>query len=357
MHVRQIPLREPVRTLDRTMRLRLQPRSSHPIASRSWKKNTNCSAARWTISTRPRLKARRNIVFACRESRFSICFENRGNVASIGCPGLVTGNPDIFGSSNSFGGSLRQSQFGLEVIGPTLAGARTRGEVQFDFAGGFPDAPNGVTLGIMRLRTGTIHMDWATNFRGCRSRRAILFAALADVVRDPGGAGDGICGKSLDWMPQVTRRAPFRSVRKLHNHGPGRNSRSRSLEKTPYSVYSNYSTCTIVVRRQENSLVSLRMRRAAAWSTLIVRAAGDGRRRRILQPSKLGLRTLRQRLEWYVDWIVPFGKGFTWSGEFYRGQALGGLGGGALSQRLFSGSRSTLLRRHRDSIRSEDGRN
>src|SRR5262249_12858610 len=86
-------------------------------------------------------------------------FANHGNFASADTADLG-GSPDLVGRSNSFGGSLRQSQFGVEVFGPDIAGAHTRGEVQFDFAGGFPDAPNGVTLGIMRLRTGTIHFDW-----------------------------------------------------------------------------------------------------------------------------------------------------------------------------------------------------
>ena len=51
------------------------------------------------------------------------------------------------GSSGTFGGSLRQSQIGLEAFGPTIAGARTSANVQFDFAGGFPYTPNGVSFG------------------------------------------------------------------------------------------------------------------------------------------------------------------------------------------------------------------
>src|ERR1700693_5173409 len=86
-------------------------------------------------------------------------FTNRGGVLNADLPGLVDG-PDPLGRSNSTGFSLRQSQIGLEVFGPQIAGARIRGELQADFAGGFPAAPNGAVFGLLRLRTGTVHVDW-----------------------------------------------------------------------------------------------------------------------------------------------------------------------------------------------------
>src|SRR6201984_160129 len=86
-------------------------------------------------------------------------FSNRGGILNADLPGLVDA-PDALGRSNSTGFSLRQSQIGLEVFGPEIAGAKTHGELQADFAGGFPSAPNGVVFGLMRLRTATIHLDW-----------------------------------------------------------------------------------------------------------------------------------------------------------------------------------------------------
>ena len=71
---------------------------------------------------------------------------NRGNVENQDFPQIAT-PPSTLASSGTFGASLRQSQIGFEAFGPTIAGARTGGEVQFDFAGGFPAAPNGVSFG------------------------------------------------------------------------------------------------------------------------------------------------------------------------------------------------------------------
>ena len=82
-------------------------------------------------------------------------FSNRGDVDNQDFPTLALG-----GSQRSFGATLRQSELGLEIFGPQLAGARTRGDVQLDFSGGFPQNVNGVTAGLVRLRTATLHLDW-----------------------------------------------------------------------------------------------------------------------------------------------------------------------------------------------------
>jgi hypothetical protein len=56
---------------------------------------------------------------------------------------------------------LRQSEIGFEAFGPTLAGARTKADLQLDLAGGFPPVPNGISSGLARLRTATLRMDWS----------------------------------------------------------------------------------------------------------------------------------------------------------------------------------------------------
>ena len=60
----------------------------------------------------------------------------------------------------TFAATLRQSEVGLEIFGPNLAGARTSADVQFDFAGGFPATGNGVNFGIVRLQTASLRFDW-----------------------------------------------------------------------------------------------------------------------------------------------------------------------------------------------------
>ena len=85
---------------------------------------------------------------------------NQGVVDRIDLPSLAYPRP-AGDSGGSFGATLRQSEIGFEVFGPTLAGAKTRADLQLDLAGGFPAVPNGVNSGLLRLRTGTMRMEWA----------------------------------------------------------------------------------------------------------------------------------------------------------------------------------------------------
>jgi hypothetical protein len=87
-------------------------------------------------------------------------FSNKGFVENQDIPTVALPVPPGV-SSGSFGATLRQSQLGLEVFGPHIAGARASADLQLDFAGGFQSTWNGVNTGIVRLRTATLRLDWA----------------------------------------------------------------------------------------------------------------------------------------------------------------------------------------------------
>ena len=105
-------------------------------------------------------------------------FSNRGVVDNQDFPGIAEEREPVFDSAGTFGGSLRQSQIGLEAFGPDIAGAHTSANVRFDFSGGFPNVPNGTTMGMVRLRTGTIGLDWA-NTSIIAGQDYLFFAPLA----------------------------------------------------------------------------------------------------------------------------------------------------------------------------------
>src|ERR1700686_2696193 len=84
---------------------------------------------------------------------------NQGWVDNIDIPTLAGAKPPG-DSGGSFGATLRQSEIGFEAFGPNVAGAKTRADLQLDLAGGFPSVPNGINSGLLRLRTGTMRMDW-----------------------------------------------------------------------------------------------------------------------------------------------------------------------------------------------------
>src|ERR1700682_5474874 len=106
-------------------------------------------------------------------------------------------------SRSSFGVTLRQSQIRLQAFGPDIAGARTSADLQFDFAGGFPNTPNGAVMGLMRLRTGTIRLDWA-NTSIVAGQDHLFFAPLAPTsLASLAAPALSYSGNLWAWTPQV----------------------------------------------------------------------------------------------------------------------------------------------------------
>lgn len=255
-------------------------------------------------------------------------FSNRGAVDNADVPGLGDA-PDAIGRSNSTGLTLRQSIFGLEVFGPQLGGARTRGDVQFDFAGGFQATPNGVTFGLMRLRTGTLHLDWA-HTSIVAGQDAPFFSALSPTsfatVAEPAFA---YAGNLWTWIPQirVEHRFAVSENSTITLQGgildgltgePAASTYRRTAQAGEFSRQPGYAA------------------RAAVSHTLFG------------QPLSFGVGGYYSRQNWgfgrnvdgwagTLDWVAPLGSRFSFTGEFYRGRALGGLGGGLYHSAVFSG--------------------
>src|SRR5882724_5803974 len=141
----------------------MAPGNSSPVEERISKLEENQQLADSKIAEQNQTKVESGSKYRLRFTGIVLLnmFENRGTVDNEDFP-LLAVNPQFqfLSSGASFGGSLRQSQIGIEAFGPTIAGAQTSARVQFDFAGGFPEVPNGASFGIMRLRTATIRLDW-----------------------------------------------------------------------------------------------------------------------------------------------------------------------------------------------------
>ena len=107
-------------------------------------------------------------------------FSNHGATDNQDFPSYVTGSS---AGTGNFGATMRQSEIGLEVFGPTLIGAKTSASLQADFAGGFPSTWNGVDSGIFRLRTASMRMDWKNTSLVAGQDNAFFSPAHPYVVR------------------------------------------------------------------------------------------------------------------------------------------------------------------------------
>ena len=263
-------------------------------------------------------------------------FSNSGYVDHLEVPGIaLPSNPSQTGANTggSFAATYRQSQFGLEVYGPTLAGARTQGNLVVDLFGEFPETVNGTAAGMFRFRTGTIRFDW---------KRTSLVGGMDSLFFSPiyptSFASVGIpplsySGNLWAWIPQL--RVEHRMA------------------------VSEASTVTL-----SGGIFDPLTGEAPPNEFLRIPGAGESSRQpgygsRLEwshkvggQPLILGVGGYYNRENWgfdrtvdgwvaNTDWSVPFGQYFQLSGKFYSGRAIGGLGAGVGRSVVFNGSLSS----------------
>jgi hypothetical protein len=253
--------------------------------------------------------------------------DNQGTVDNTDFPQIALSRSST-DSARSFAGSLRQSQIGLEVFGPDIAGARTSADVKFDFGGGFPDVSNGVAMGIVRLRTGTIRMDWENNSLVAGQDHA-FFAPLAPTsLASLAVPALSYSGNLWTWTPQVRieHRTGLSDVSNLLFQ-------AGILDALSGQVPIGYNRHPSWGEQSGQPAYSARI----AWSH---RAFG--------QDLTIGFGGYYARQNFgfgrnvdgwagTTDVLVPLGKLFELSGEFYRGRAVGGIGGGIGQSILTSG--------------------
>jgi hypothetical protein len=260
-------------------------------------------------------------------------FSNVGTVDNADIPSIAYGRPPG-ASGGSFGGTLRQSQIGLEVFGPQVAGARTTADLQLDLAGGFPQAPNGVNVGLLRLRMGTMRMDWA-HTSIVAGQDALFFSPISPTsFASLAVPAFSYAGNLWSWVPQV---------RVEHRFTLGENSNLLvqggildSLSGEP-PVFDYYRTPQAGERSRQPAYAT-----RAAWSHTIFG-----------QPLRVGLAGYYGRQSYgfnrnvdawagMTDLDLPLTHQLSLSGKFYRGRGLGGLGGGIGRSVLFSGDPGSL---------------
>lgn len=253
-------------------------------------------------------------------------FSNRGTTDIQDFPSYVTG-PNM--GNGDFGATLRQSEIGLEVFGPTLAGARTSGKVQADFAGGFPNTWNGVNSGIFRLRIASARMDWEHTSLVVGQDNLFLspnsptsFASLAIPALN-------YAGNLWSWTPQVMVEHRFEVAdhQKITIQGGIFDNLTGEFPSDSYFRSPGPGEST--------GQPSYGFR--TAWTKDVF-----GR------PLTLGVAGYYSRQDWpfdhYVDgwagmadWEIPLWPRVSFSGEFYRGRAIGGLNGGISRSVIFNG--------------------
>ncbi|HXN27380.1 MAG TPA: hypothetical protein VN902_09680 [Candidatus Acidoferrales bacterium] len=254
-------------------------------------------------------------------------FETRGAVDNLDFPEIAMA-PGVPGTSGAFSGSLRQSQLGVEVFGPDVAGAHTSANVKFDFAGGQVDTSNGAVMGIVRLRTGTIRMDWADTSI-VAGQDAVFFAPLVPTsLASLAVPALSYSGNLWMWTPQI---------RVEHRVALSDDSSLLLQAGILDSLTSDYPDPEDRVPSEGEQSGQPAYAARVAWSH---HAFG--------RDVTVGVGGYYGRQNWgfgrgvdgwagTTDVTIPLGKYFDFTGEFYRGRAVGGFGGGVGQSVLLSG--------------------
>jgi outer membrane murein-binding lipoprotein Lpp len=252
---------------------------------------------------------------------------NQGKVDSVDLP-MVAYARAPGDSGGSFGATLRQSEIGFEAFGPTVAGARTRADLQLDFAGGFPSVPNGVSSGILRLRTGTMRMDWA-NTSVVVGQDGIFFSPNSPTsFASLAVPALSYAGNLWSWVPQirVEHRVALGESSSLMLQGGILDPLSGEVPAGSY--------------RQAGPGEASRQ---PAYATRVA-----WMRNVFGQPLRVGVGGFYSRQDYgfsrtvdawagMMDLELPLSRQVSLSGKLYRGKALGGLYGAFGQSALFSG--------------------
>ncbi len=246
-------------------------------------------------------------------------FRNNGSMDIEDLPSLVF--PNFPGSPHGgIGATLRQTVLGIDATGPKLFGAQSSASVAIDFAGGSPTTSYGITAGLLRLRTAQIGLEWKRTALHI-GQDVPFFSPLSPTsyatMLEPAMAWSG---NLWVWTPQieVEHRLAIRPHSFLVLQG---GLLDPLTEETP-PFQGRIPTAGEATRIPALAGRIAIDRSSAAQFPFTLGFAGYRARQRY--------QAFNQIDSWTVngDLKLPIGKHLELSGEWYDGQAVGGLGGG-----------------------------
>ncbi len=247
-------------------------------------------------------------------------FANAGVVDNVELPTLAL--PRVPGSSHgSAGATMRQTLVGLEATGPRIGGARSSAGVSMDFFGGTTINEYGYTStsGLVRMRQAQVSLDWnKTTVQAAYTVPLIspLSPTSYATVAQPSFSASG---NLWTWSPQlrVEQRLAMSDERSIALEGglidPG---------SPGYTSAQLDSPVEAARRPGYEARISYHDRATGSTHPFVLGVGGYS--------AEQYYNSTTQIHAWAAtaDWQVPILKWFEVTGEAYRGNAIGGLGGG-----------------------------
>ncbi len=242
----------------------------------------------------------------------------------------------VISGSGSSGASMRQTVLGFDARGPHLFNARTHADVRIDFDGAALSSGGGANAyagGLVRLRTAHADLSWD---------RSQVFFSLDHPIVAPNTPASltavalpalGWSGNLWTWNPQigVSSDLPFAASQRLRIQA------ALIDVMNPPQIYANSSLSSGVV--SPSTAESSRWPGAEGRIALVGRAEDIGIQLGfggLFAPHRAPGGTRFNSWAGTFDYRIPLPGRAELSGSGYAGEALGGLGGGAFKDYVYS---------------------
>ncbi len=245
-------------------------------------------------------------------------FVNRGRVNNIYAP-VVALRESVEAADGSTGATLRQTILGFNAKGPKIFGAESRSDVRVDFFGDQAGYSYSPSEGMLRLRTAHAELDWPETRLVALLDKPIISPLNPTSFAMVGVAPLAWSGNLWTWLPQLEIAQKLN----IGDHQLGIEAAMIDVADPPI----NYGSVAKAVGAAQRSQFP--------GSELLLSFSGDrvGRVPAVTVGGYWGPHRYdygQHTDAWAVtaSGLLPLPRGMELSGEFYRGQSLGGLGGG-----------------------------
>jgi hypothetical protein len=241
-------------------------------------------------------------------------FVNTSQVDVPAAPGVA-----LYGAGST-GATMRQTVLGIDARGPHIFGATSWADLRTDFFGSTAATGSYETAGLLRLRTAHAALDWANTEVYFSLDRPLISPEQPTSLTSVASPALAWSGNLWSWNPQIGVR---------HDQLLGGDTRFRmetaliDVGDPPYAAIP-YAVSTNEQSRWPGLQSRLAVVRGQEDRGFQLGAGGYFSKRRTVyggSPFNSWAGTL--------DYRQPLPGGVELSGNFYRGLALGGLGGGA----------------------------
>lgn len=226
----------------------------------------------------------------------------------------------ISSDPHGLGASIRQTRLGVVVRHPSVLGGTFEGDLDADFNGGQLPSSGGRTFPLLRLRTAKAILRW--------SGASLLIGQEAPLVSglnpvSPTAVGTPLfsnAGNLWQWVPQA--RFGFERVGELRF-----GAQAAVLAPMSGDPAGAFETGNDLAERTYRPFVQGRV--YVRWGPDdLVSEIGCGVHKGWLQPASAVVSSDAVA----CDALIPMTDMFELRGEFFTGEALGGLGGGGIGQ-------------------------